>query len=94
MINIDPSHYIAVLDSEACSGCALCIERCQAKALKMEDDTLVLHLERCIGCGLCVSACPLEAITLVEREESQKPHYPSDWADLTARQHGSRDAGK
>lgn len=59
------NHY-AVVDSDACSGCETCLDRCQMHAIHMtETDLAEVNLERCIGCGLCVTTCPEDALALV-----------------------------
>lgn len=66
------SNYQAFVQSDDCSGCEDCLDRCQMEAITMtEDETAEVNLDRCIGCGLCVTTCPTEAILL-----KQKPgHY-------------------
>ncbi len=61
-------NYYAVVDSISCTGCGLCLERCQVNALQMEEqsDRVVVHLDRCIGCGNCVVTCPSAALKLVK----------------------------
>ena len=68
------SNHYAVLDTEECSGCETCLDRCQMDAISMNDDGLaVLDQKRCIGCGLCVTTCPTEAIRLVPKEKQNTP---------------------
>ncbi|MBI4797994.1 MAG: 4Fe-4S binding protein, partial [Desulfarculus sp.] len=53
------SNHYAALDRDLCTGCEVCLERCQMEALTMAEDGLAqLNPERCIGCGLCVTTCP------------------------------------
>ncbi len=55
-------------DSDQCTLCGICIDRCPAKALTLGTaDVPDWNQGRCIGCGVCASGCPGEAITLVER---------------------------
>ena len=55
-------------DTELCTACETCIDRCPANALTLsEEDVPEVHLDRCIGCGVCATGCPSEAIGLVER---------------------------
>ncbi len=63
-----PSRFRAVVDSELCSACEACIERCFFDAIHMvdEEDTAVVDSEKCMGCGLCQVPCPVEAIRMVE----------------------------
>lgn len=60
------SSYYADVNADNCTGCGMCEERCQMKAIVVED---VAHVkkERCIGCGLCVAACNFDAVHLVEK---------------------------
>lgn len=54
------------VDSERCTGCGICIDRCPPGALKVEegDDTPRLDPDRCFGCAVCASGCPEEAIEM------------------------------
>ena len=64
------SSYYAVMETEECTGCELCLSRCQIEAIRMnEDDIAVIDLNRCIGCGLCVTTCPSEAILLMKKKD-------------------------
>ncbi|TFG23571.1 MAG: 4Fe-4S ferredoxin [Promethearchaeota archaeon] len=74
------SNYYAEVDSELCTGCCTCIERCQMNALSLIDDISVVNLDRCIGCGVCMPTCPSEAIHLLKKEKEIIP--PKDWDAL------------
>ncbi len=63
------SPYRAGIDSDLCSACGVCIERCQMDALVEDDEVMEVDVARCIGCGLCVNACPEQAMHLVEKPE-------------------------
>ncbi len=63
---VTPSRYEAVLDSDICSGCSTCLEKCQFNAIKLDGDKAVLDLASCWGCGNCVAICPEGAITMKE----------------------------
>jgi ferredoxin len=67
------THYHAVVDSDLCTGCETCLERCQMDALTILDGISAVNRDRCIGCGLCVPICPEEAIQLLENEQSYIP---------------------
>lgn len=55
-------------NSELCTACETCIERCPMDAVSMgKDDVPQANLERCIGCGVCATGCPEEAIEIEER---------------------------
>ena len=71
------NNYWAEVDSDSCSGCELCLERCQMEAVQLTDDQIAaVNTDRCIGCGLCVTTCPEEALSLVEKPEN-KQYMPS-----------------
>jgi len=64
-------------DSELCTVCGICVDRCPAEALTLgSGDVPDWNQDRCIGCGVCASGCPEEAITLVEKVGALVP--PSD----------------
>ncbi len=62
------SNFHAHLDVEKCTGCGVCVNRCQMDALEMQEAKTSLNLDRCIGCGLCVATCKPGALTLVKKE--------------------------
>jgi electron transport complex protein RnfB len=61
------SSFQAAIDSELCTACGTCEERCQMDAVKKGIESHTVDRDRCIGCGLCVSTCPEDAIRLVEK---------------------------
>ena len=63
------SNYFASIDSDLCTGCEVCLDRCQMDAIEIIDEKAVVTLKRCIGCGLCVTTCDMEAFTLVKKSE-------------------------
>lgn len=74
------SNYYAEVDSETCTGCGTCIDRCQMNALTLVDDISTVNKDRCIGCGACVPTCPADAIQLRKKEQETVP--PKDWDTL------------
>lgn len=73
------SSYFAAIETDECTGCELCLSRCQINALTMnEDDAAVVDLNRCIGCGLCVTTCPSDALQLIKKPESELYDPPAD----------------
>lgn len=76
------SNYYAEVDSETCTGCGTCIDRCQMNALTLVDDISTVNRDRCIGCGACVPTCPADAIHLRKKELETIP--PKDWDALYA----------
>ena len=75
------SNYYAVVDSDSCSSCEVCLDRCQMDAITVPD-TAVIDLDRCIGCGLCVTTCPSEAISMKQKEQSKLTVPPATGTDL------------
>ncbi|MHA1490099.1 MAG: ATP-binding protein, partial [Promethearchaeota archaeon] len=68
------------IDPESCTGCGICVDRCQMEALILIDEISNVKRNRCIGCGNCVATCPSEAIKLVKKEKEINP--PEDFDDL------------
>lgn len=64
------SNHMAAIANEDCTGCELCLERCQMDALSLNDEGKIQVSEnRCIGCGLCVTTCPAEALKLIDKPD-------------------------
>ncbi|HAI22023.1 MAG TPA: hypothetical protein DCM14_09065 [Clostridiales bacterium UBA8153] len=79
------ANYHCVVDGEDCSGCGVCVQRCQVKAITVEDSIAVADKQRCVGCGLCVPTCAAGATQLRLRPESEVVEPPEDigaWAAL------------
>ncbi len=74
------SNYYAEVDSDECTGCGTCIERCSMNAITLVDEISEVNRDRCIGCGACVPTCPSEAIKLHKKEQENLP--PQDWDEL------------
>ncbi|WP_258360903.1 4Fe-4S binding protein [Moorella sulfitireducens] len=45
-----------------CSGCSLCVEKCQENAVRLEPGGPAFDYTRCLGCGDCLRVCPTGAI--------------------------------
>jgi electron transport complex protein RnfB len=82
------SNYRAVVDADACTGCGVCLDRCQVRAIDMNGVASVN--ERCIGCGLCVSACPAESVKLARRDRDEIEYVPDDEKDWIRKRAESR----
>ena len=89
---IASSGFLAVVDSDACTGCGDCLERCQFGALAVSDTSLVCEVDEgcCVGCGLCSMACPTGALALERRLEGDVPPPPADFHDWMAQRAESR----
>jgi len=64
------------LDSDKCSGCGICIDRCQMDALSINNEKALLNSDRCIGCGLCVSTCSAGSLTLQRKSKQEQFYVP------------------
>ncbi len=79
------SAFMVAYDSDLCTNCQVCVERCQMEAISISDDSVEYNFDRCIGCGLCVSTCPSEAVTLVRKQKSAQPHVPKTFMETNIR---------
>ena len=71
--------FVVTMNSATCTGCGICIDRCQTDALRLEADKAVLNADRCIGCGLCVSTCPADSLALMRKPESEQAEVPRNF---------------
>ena len=57
---------MAVVDSELCAGCGICVEVCPYEAREIHPLTKIAVVKEvlCQGCGACVVACPNKASQL------------------------------
>jgi Na+-translocating ferredoxin:NAD+ oxidoreductase subunit B len=81
---------VALIDEEACIGCAKCLPPCPVDAIigaQKQMHTIVLSL--CTGCELCVAPCPVDCITMVPRAQlagsPPAPHAADNRARFEAR---------
>jgi Na+-translocating ferredoxin:NAD+ oxidoreductase subunit B len=71
------SNYLAQADPDLCSGCEICLDRCQMGAITLTDDHIArIDLDRCIGCGLCVTQCATGALHLEMKPVDQRYNPP------------------
>jgi Pyruvate/2-oxoacid:ferredoxin oxidoreductase delta subunit len=79
------SAFTVAYDSDLCTNCQVCVDRCQMEAISISDNSVEYNFDRCIGCGLCVSTCPSEAVTLVRKQKSALPHVPKTFMETYIR---------
>lgn len=51
-----------LLEQNLCISCGACVRRCPAKAMKLENKSLVIDYEKCLSCGVCTRLCPKKAL--------------------------------
>ena len=71
------SNYQAVTDRESCTGCEICLDRCQMDAITMTDGIAEINLDRCIGCGLCVTTCAVNAMSIKAKDAAARRIPPA-----------------
>lgn len=71
-----PGPDIVALDSEKCTACGVCVERCHFGANTLANPIAKIDLAKCYGCGLCVSTCSGKARKMVKRENYHNKYYP------------------
>jgi electron transport complex protein RnfB len=88
---------VALIDEEACIGCARCLPPCPVDAIigaRRQMHTVVLSL--CNGCELCIAPCPVDCISMVPRaavpEAAREPSAAENRARYAA--HGARLASR
>jgi uncharacterized Fe-S center protein len=50
--------------SKKCTGCGICIENCNARAISLREGTSEINRDKCEGCAMCIAACPAGAILI------------------------------
>lgn len=72
--SIATSNFVCKVDTDNCTGCGLCADRCWVKAITMdENNTARVDKERCIGCGVCMFVCPTGCMSFERREVIKEP---------------------
>lgn len=67
------SGFAAEVNPSLCRTCSTCEKTCPFNAIKVENETAVVHWASCMGCGVCVGQCPSQAITLLRDERKGEP---------------------
>jgi Na+-translocating ferredoxin:NAD+ oxidoreductase subunit B len=67
------TNYYARIEATSCTGCGVCIKRCQMDAILADGKTFRVDLDRCIGCGLCVTRCKPKAARLIKKDKLTVP---------------------
>jgi electron transport complex protein RnfB len=75
------SPFVVSFNTDTCTGCGTCIERCQMQAIHLDNDKAVHDPNRCIGCGLCVSTCPTSSFSLQRKTKAEQPYVPRTFSE-------------
>jgi electron transport complex protein RnfB len=67
------ANYYARIDAASCTGCGVCVTRCQMDAIIADGKTFRVDRDRCIGCGLCVTRCKPKAAGLIRKDKATVP---------------------
>lgn len=67
------TNYTARIDPSSCTGCGVCVKRCQMDAIIVNEKSFRVNLDRCIGCGLCVTTCKPGAAKLIKKDKLTVP---------------------
>ena len=71
---------VAIVDSEICTGCAICAAICPVNCIDVIESSFsfngeaLVSLEICTGCNLCAIECPWEAILMINPDDSIKEY--------------------
>jgi ferredoxin len=71
-----PGPDVVSLNSQECTGCGTCVERCHFGANALVNGTAEVNPAKCYGCGLCVSTCGGQARTMKNRKGYSLRYYP------------------
>ena len=83
-IELYVTNFYAEVDRDLCTGCDVCVEKCQLNARKMVDGIAEVNLDRCIGCGNCVVLCPEGANKMHKKEPEKVPHKDKTTVNMKA----------
>jgi ferredoxin len=67
------SGFVAAVDTENCTGCGICADKCPFGAMTLSDYVATVDRSKCMGCGVCQGQCAFEAIALVRDETKPAP---------------------
>jgi Na+-translocating ferredoxin:NAD+ oxidoreductase subunit B len=72
------TNYFCEVNPETCTGCGICVKRCQLDARVMVDGIATVDLNRCIGCGNCIITCETASSKLIKKTDVHVPPKDKD----------------
>jgi ferredoxin len=76
------NHFFALADSDTCTSCGTCVERCPVGAVQLEK-TAVVDQDKCIGCGVCAAGCEEESVKMVRRSEEEIARLDAEFLETS-----------
>jgi NAD-dependent dihydropyrimidine dehydrogenase PreA subunit len=72
-VMVAQANFVVAADTDTCSGCGDCIDRCQMEALSLVDEIISVNEDLCVGCANCVPVCPTESLSMLRRADDVPP---------------------
>ncbi|MFO7937923.1 MAG: 4Fe-4S binding protein [Kiritimatiellia bacterium] len=69
------------INNDTCTQCGICINKCPAEAISMEETGALINDDNCIRCGICHSICPVEAVRHDAEHIPQEVAAKLSWID-------------
>jgi electron transport complex protein RnfB len=79
---VSKSEFRLIVNSDLCTGCEICIERCWIDVLRLENDRITADLDRCLGCGACAYTCPTGALRLERKTPDEEQPLAADFGEM------------
>ena len=68
---------LAIIESENCIGCHVCVRECPFDAILGANETLHQVIsDLCTGCELCIDPCPTNCISLIDIRNTNTKFNP------------------
>lgn len=82
---------VAVIDEQACIGCAKCIPPCPVDAIVGAAKHMhTVIASECTGCGDCIAPCPVDCITMQPLQQPPDETIVREKTLLAERRHAAQ----